>query len=202
MFKHHRLTIAAKLYGVFTLVAIATLFLAATAVYKSVQNTALIRQFESNFIGSQNVERINSLVYAVVMESRGIYMSTDLKTAKRYGDGLVKFNEQITKVVTEWKKSVGPDDAAAFATFEKRGRPVRRIPQRTGPARHPGEPGGRARMGATTTPTAASARRSTRTSPRSRNSTPSARASFTTPWSKIPARPHGCSAASRPSRCC
>jgi methyl-accepting chemotaxis protein len=120
MFKHHRFTIAAKLYAVFALVAIATLVLAATAVYKSVQNAALIKQFESNFIGSQNVERINSLVYAVVMESRGIYMSNDLKTAKRYGDGLVKFNEQITKVVAEWKKSVGPDDATAFATFEKR----------------------------------------------------------------------------------
>jgi methyl-accepting chemotaxis protein len=120
MFKHRRLTVAAKLYAVFSLVAVATLTLAATAVYKSMQNAALFNTFESNFIGSQNVEHINSLVYAVVMESRGIYMSTDLKTAKRYGEGLVKFNDQITKVVADWKKKVGPDDAAAFATFEKR----------------------------------------------------------------------------------
>jgi methyl-accepting chemotaxis protein len=120
MFKHRRLTIAAKLYAVFALVTVATLFLAATAVYKSVQNATLIKRFESSFLGSQNVERINSLVYAVVMESRGIYMSSDLKTAKRFGDGLLKFNDQITRVVAEWKKSVGPDDATAFATFEKR----------------------------------------------------------------------------------
>jgi methyl-accepting chemotaxis protein len=120
MLKNIRLTVAIKLYAVFALVAMATLTLAATAVYKSMHHAALFGEFETAFIGSQNVERINSLVYAVVMESRGVYMSSDKPTAKRYGDGLLKFNGQISKLVDEWKKSVRADDAAAFATFEQR----------------------------------------------------------------------------------
>jgi methyl-accepting chemotaxis protein len=118
--KSIRLTVASKLYAVFTLVAIATMTLAATAVYKSMHHAALFADFETAFVGSQNVEHINSLVYAVVMESRGVYMSTDKPTAKKYGDGLLKFNNQITKLVEEWKKSVRADDAAAFAAFEQR----------------------------------------------------------------------------------
>ena len=54
-----------------------------------------------------NVERINSLVYAVVMESRGIYMSTDAAVVKKYGEGLLKFNDQILTVVKNWESIVG-----------------------------------------------------------------------------------------------
>ena len=48
------LSIAAKLYTIFPLLATATL------------------------------ARVNRLIYAVVTESRGIYMSSDIPTAKRY----------------------------------------------------------------------------------------------------------------------
>ena len=58
-----------------------------------------------------NVERINSLVYAVVMESRGVYMSSEPATVKKYGDGLLKFNEQILEVVKSWEALVRTDDA-------------------------------------------------------------------------------------------
>src|SRR6202008_866801 len=67
-----------------------------------------------------NVKRINSLVYAVVMESRGVYMSTDPAVVKKYGDGLLKFNERILEVVKKWETLVQADDAQQFATFKKR----------------------------------------------------------------------------------
>jgi methyl-accepting chemotaxis protein len=118
--RHFRLTVSAKLYAVFALIAAATVLLATTAVYRSWQAARLFGEFESSFIGSQNVERINSLIYAVVMESRGIYMSTDIPTAKRYGEGLVKFNSQISRVVEDWKKTVPAEDTAVFAAFEQR----------------------------------------------------------------------------------
>src|SRR5262249_10974064 len=57
---------------------------------------------------------------AVVMESRGVYMSSDLPTVKKYGDGLLKFNDQIEGVVKEWQKIVRGDDAEQFAAFIKR----------------------------------------------------------------------------------
>ena len=67
-----------------------------------------------------NVQHVNSLVYAVVMESRGVYMSADTTTAKKFGDGLLKFNAQILDVVKSWQSIVQADDAEQFAAFKKR----------------------------------------------------------------------------------
>ncbi|TKW80293.1 MAG: HAMP domain-containing protein, partial [Bradyrhizobium icense] len=67
-----------------------------------------------------NVERINSMIYAVVMESRGIYMSTDAATVKKYGEGLFKFNDRILDIVNTWETIVQADDAEQFAVFKKR----------------------------------------------------------------------------------
>ena len=54
------------------------------------------------------------------MESRGVYMSTDPAVVKKYGDGLLKFNERILDVVKSWQALVQADDAEQFATFKKR----------------------------------------------------------------------------------
>jgi methyl-accepting chemotaxis protein len=54
------------------------------------------------------------------MESRGIYMSHDIATAKVYGDGLLVFNDEIGQVMDEWRHSVRSEDAALFDAFAKR----------------------------------------------------------------------------------
>ena len=99
MFNLRKLSIAAKLYSIFALLGIVTLFLGTVAAWNANQQLALTSDFESAFLGAQNVERVNALIYAVVMESRGIYMSPDTQTAKKFGDGLLKFNDQIGEVV-------------------------------------------------------------------------------------------------------
>src|SRR5580692_2541337 len=55
-----------------------------------------------------------------VMESRGIYMSYDIPTAKIYGDGLLVFNDRIGEVVQEWQHSVRAEDHALFEAFSRR----------------------------------------------------------------------------------
>jgi methyl-accepting chemotaxis protein len=90
------------------------------AVLNARNNTTLSKEFERTFLGTQNVERVNGLIYAVVMESRGIYMSPDIPTAKRYGTLLLQFNDRIANVVADWRKHVGGADAAQFAEFDKR----------------------------------------------------------------------------------
>src|SRR4051794_3902519 len=120
MFKLPSLSIAAKLYTIFALLATVTIALAFMAALNSRQNSALTDDFEKAFLGAQNVERVNGLVYAVVMESRGVYMSPDLVSGKRYGDLILKLNERIAQVVADWRKHVGSADAAQFAEFEKR----------------------------------------------------------------------------------
>src|ERR1700709_758751 len=108
------LSIAAKLYIIFALLALASLALAGIAVVNARHQAAMTGEYETSLVGTQNVERVNGLIYAVVMESRGIYMSSDVAQAKRYGDLLLKFNAGIAKVVDEWRKSVRPEDAKQF----------------------------------------------------------------------------------------
>jgi methyl-accepting chemotaxis protein len=115
-----KLSIAAKLYAIFALMATTTIALAVVAVMAARHHKMLTDEFESANSGTWNVERVNGLIYAVVMESRGVYMSSDMKTSKVYADGIRKFDKQIAKVVEDWKKSVRGDDAEQFAEFSKR----------------------------------------------------------------------------------
>jgi methyl-accepting chemotaxis protein len=115
-----QLSIATKLYAIFALLATMTVGLAAVAVVNAYRHAALTDQFESAYTGAMNVERVNALIYAVVMESRGIYMSSDVPTAKVYGDGLLAFNDRIGQVMKEWRGAVSAEDAAVFGAFAKR----------------------------------------------------------------------------------
>ena len=115
-----RFSLAAKLYSIFALFAVLVAAITALSDYNTRQNAELTEAVSTASRAALNVERINSLVYAVVMESRGVYMSTDPAVVKKYGDGLLKFNERILEVVKNWEALVQADDAQQFATFKKR----------------------------------------------------------------------------------
>jgi methyl-accepting chemotaxis protein len=115
-----KLSIAAKLYAIFALMATATAALAAVAITEAHHHAALTGEFESANAGTLNVEKVNGLIYAVVMESRGVYMSSDMKTSAVYARGIREFNKQISKVVEDWRKSVRGDDAQMFSQFSNR----------------------------------------------------------------------------------
>jgi methyl-accepting chemotaxis protein len=115
-----RLSIATKLYAIFALLAIATVILAVTAVIGARHHNALTREFEAAYQGAQNVERLNGLIYAVRLESRGIYMSPDAETAKQHAILLRTYNDRIGDVVTEWQWIVDRQDAPQFETLSDR----------------------------------------------------------------------------------
>ncbi|WP_146691096.1 HAMP domain-containing methyl-accepting chemotaxis protein [Bradyrhizobium canariense] len=114
------LSLAARLYSVFALFAVLTAAITALSDYNSRRNAELTEAVETASRAALNVQHVNSLVYAVVMESRGVYMSTDTAGAKKFGDGLLKFNDQILAVVKNWESLVRADDAEQFAVFKKR----------------------------------------------------------------------------------
>jgi methyl-accepting chemotaxis protein len=114
------LSLAAKLYSIFGLFALLTAAITALSDYNSRRSTELTKAIETADAAALNVERVNGLVYAVVMESRGVYMSADKDAAKKFNDGILKFNEQILTVVNKWQAIVQADDTAQFATFKKR----------------------------------------------------------------------------------
>jgi methyl-accepting chemotaxis protein len=113
-------SIASNLYSIFALLAILTVAVAAVGVASARRHAALAHEYESAFAGAKNVERVNALIYAVVMESRGIYISADISEARKFGDSLLVFNDRISEVVSDWRRSVRSDDAALFARFSQR----------------------------------------------------------------------------------
>src|SRR5256885_16036748 len=115
-----RFSLAAKLYSIFALFAVLTAVITVLSDYNTRRNAELTEAIETASRAALNVEHVNALVYAVVMESRGVYMSTEPAVVKKYGDGLLKFNDQIMAVVTKWQAIVRSDDAEQFSTFKKR----------------------------------------------------------------------------------
>jgi methyl-accepting chemotaxis protein len=117
-----QLSIGAKLYGIFALLAMATVALAAIAVVNARHHAAMVSEYENSLVGTQNVERVNGLIYAVVMESRGIYMTpaSEMPTVRKYAEGLLQFNDRIGAVVEEWRHTLAPEDAASFEAFAGR----------------------------------------------------------------------------------
>ena len=115
-----RLSLAAKLYSIFALFAVLTAAITCLSEYNTRRNAELTEAVATASRAALNVERVNSLVYAVVMESRGVYMSSDPAVVKKFGDGLLKFNDRILEVVKNWQALVQADDAEQFATFKKR----------------------------------------------------------------------------------
>ncbi|GAU82599.1 methyl-accepting chemotaxis protein [Bosea sp. BIWAKO-01] len=60
-------------------------------------------------------ERINGLVNAVVMETRGLYMSRDSADAERFAVPLLDDLAEIQEVMADWRPLVQAEDSAAFA---------------------------------------------------------------------------------------
>ncbi|HEX3116644.1 MAG TPA: HAMP domain-containing methyl-accepting chemotaxis protein [Bradyrhizobium sp.] len=115
-----RFSLAAKLYSIFALIAVLTAATAILSHYNTQRSAELTEAVETANRAALNVEHVNALVYAVVMESRGVYMSTHPADVKKFGDGLLKFNNNILAVVKDWESIVQADDAKQFAVFKKR----------------------------------------------------------------------------------
>src|ERR1700761_3075217 len=115
-----RLSLAARLYSIFGLFALLTAAIAVLSDYNAHRGAELTHAIETANLAALNVQRVNALVYAVVMESRGVYMSSDAPTVRKYGEGLLTFNGHILGVVDKWQAIVQADDAQQFATFKKR----------------------------------------------------------------------------------
>ena len=115
-----KLSIAAKLYAIFALLATITIALSAVAVATARYHAALTDEFESANAGGRNVERINGLIYAVVMEARGVSLAPDRAAADKPSAALAKIADQIGALIADWQGSVRQSDAADFSRFAVR----------------------------------------------------------------------------------
>ncbi|WP_441236974.1 PAS-domain containing protein [Bradyrhizobium sp. 930_D9_N1_4] len=114
------LSVAEKVYSIAGFLAIVTTFLLVMSI-QTVRLQTTYRHMHATSAGAAiNVGRINALIYAIVMESRGIYMSGERGAMKQFADGLVRRNRELADVVKGMEQTVGDDDAVLFASFRQR----------------------------------------------------------------------------------
>ena len=68
--------------------------------------------------GQMYLERINGLVYAIVMDSRGVYMSNEWAAAEGFGKGILKNAADLSATTKLWHATVEPEHQAEFADAE------------------------------------------------------------------------------------
>jgi hypothetical protein len=115
-----RLGIREKAYAIGGLFAIVIGLLLFTSIHSVRLQTAFRDDLATSANAALNIERVNGLIYAIVMESRGIYMSTERTIVRRYADALLKRNRDLASVVAEWQTTVRADDAEQFAVLKQR----------------------------------------------------------------------------------
>jgi methyl-accepting chemotaxis protein len=115
-----KLSIAAKLYVIFALMAATTLALSTAAVRGARHHAALTDDFQSANGGSLNVERVEGLVFAATAEMHAITLAVDTDAASKYIEALETISDKIGVVTADWQGSVGNSDAVAYSQFAVR----------------------------------------------------------------------------------
>ena len=116
----NNLRIAEKISGIAALLLVVMTLLMAMSIQSVRLQAKYQRSLATSAAAAINIGRVNSLIYAIMMESRGIYMTTDNAAAKPYVDALLKRNRELSDVVAEWEQTVDFIDEAQFAAFRHR----------------------------------------------------------------------------------
>ena len=118
--KLRRLPVLGSVYAIIAalgLVVLAVGVIGVAAVYTTNKH---VRELEEVANRAFFAEHANTLVYAVVMDSRGIYMSADAADRATYGAGVMKFLAELDANMAAWKQFVAPDDRNDFARAQAR----------------------------------------------------------------------------------
>ena len=114
------LSVAEKIYGIAAGLMVVTTVLMAMSIQSVRLQTGYRHLQASSAQAATNAGQVNGLIYAIVMELRGIYMSTDRARVKQYADELLKRNRELAGVMERWKQTVRADDVAQFTAFKQR----------------------------------------------------------------------------------
>ncbi|HVJ41014.1 MAG TPA: HAMP domain-containing methyl-accepting chemotaxis protein [Dongiaceae bacterium] len=90
--------------GIIGLVALETLF----------RSEDLVQKMEDTANRSIYGERVSAMIYAVVMDSRGVYMSKDTDAAGKFAPGILKNLDKLQKDMASWHDLIGPEDVEVF----------------------------------------------------------------------------------------
>src|SRR5689334_8258097 len=114
------LSVKTKLTFLLAISGVAACLLAASAFWLKAEQRAIMDNLQAMSQSRAFVERINGLVYAVVMDSRGIYMSQKHEEAQKFADGQAKSLARLMKSLDDWSAVAFDEDRAKLAALKTR----------------------------------------------------------------------------------
>jgi methyl-accepting chemotaxis protein len=99
-------TLKGRVFGLVGFLGLLPIICLAATYYSMSLSKSAETAMETANRGAINLGQLNASVYAVVMESRGIYMSPDWKTAEPFAKQLERHLADLQKVMGEWKGNV------------------------------------------------------------------------------------------------
>ncbi len=112
------LSLAKKLATLVAMMAVLALAVGAVGLQSIRTYHEIASDFDDAGRRAALAERVNGLVNEAVMESRGVYMSSEAPLVKRYGDNLLGALDRLDKTIAEWEPIVPPADREAFARLK------------------------------------------------------------------------------------
>lgn len=122
-----RVRIKTKIFGLVTALGLVSLTIAGLSLQALRTYADRVQEGRVGATRAFYSERLNRLVTAVVMESRGVYAAKDTSDARRFADSMVKLLGEIDGLLAEWAPLVPQTDkplfdqvnqgAAAFRSF-------------------------------------------------------------------------------------
>jgi methyl-accepting chemotaxis protein len=106
--------ISTQIFGAFAVFALAALVAVGIGGHALSRYAAMTSEMEAVTRRTVLAERMDGLVNAIVMESRGIYMSADTQDAERFALPLLADLAQMKRLAGEWRALHGPHEQAAF----------------------------------------------------------------------------------------
>jgi methyl-accepting chemotaxis protein len=113
------LTITAKIYVLAALLATIAAVIGIVGVNAMSVFNARAQAMANVSTQALRGEKLNGLVFAVVMDSRGIYMAKDQADVEKYGVPLLKNLDKITDLLNEWEKIITPAEEKDFQELRK-----------------------------------------------------------------------------------
>jgi methyl-accepting chemotaxis protein len=92
-----------RVFGVIGFLSLLPITCFGLTIFSMWQTDRAEQAVEAANAGAIHIAHLNGMVYAVVMDSRGVYMSPDWKTAEPYGRGILGQLAELKKIVAAWR---------------------------------------------------------------------------------------------------
>ncbi|KIL99144.1 hypothetical protein CCC_03362 [Paramagnetospirillum magnetotacticum MS-1] len=108
------LSLKLRIFAAVGLVGLAAIAMALVGIRSMATYHQHVMEMESASQRAVIGEKVNGLINAVVMDSRGVYMSRDAKEAEKYAPAILKNTAEISRLMSQWSAMVPEAERAAF----------------------------------------------------------------------------------------